>query len=61
MVAIFIVTLDVLKYGFGIDPAREDLERLRKKKVKPRIIFRFIYVHSTANPYLTSGEEVSVV
>lgn len=30
--AAFIVILDVLKYGFGIDPVHEERERLRRKR-----------------------------
>ena len=29
--AAFIFILDVLKYGFGIDPVREERERMRNK------------------------------
>ena len=40
-VAIFIVTMDVLKYGFGVDPT----ERQARKKNDPHYIVRFIYVN----------------
>jgi hypothetical protein len=29
----FIVIMDILKYCFGIDPIREDLEQIRRKKL----------------------------
>ncbi|CAF4904762.1 unnamed protein product [Rotaria sp. Silwood1] len=31
-VAMFVVIMDILKYCFGIDPTREELERIRRKK-----------------------------
>jgi hypothetical protein len=44
----FIVIMDILKYGFGIDPVHEERERLRRKKQvkkhKP-VIQRFVYVN----------------
>ena len=43
--AVFIVTMDVLKYGFHIDPAREERERLRRLRAKKHTYIRFIYVH----------------
>jgi hypothetical protein len=49
-VAMVIIIMDILKYYFGIDPTREDLERLRRekraKKRKPPVIQRFIYVNA---------------
>jgi len=44
----FIVIMDVLKYGFGIDPVKHELERIRhEKKPKRRpIIQRFTYVNT---------------
>jgi len=47
--AIFIVTMDVLKYCFGIDPVAEDREYLRqkrqaKKRKRPQIQ-RLVYVN----------------
>jgi hypothetical protein len=48
-VAIFIIIMDILKYCFGIDPVREELEQIRRKKQarkrKP-VIQRFIYVNA---------------
>ena len=44
-VALFIVVMDVLKYGFGIDTAREDRERLQRLRAKEHTFIRFIYVH----------------
>lgn len=34
-VAIFVITMDLLKYCFGIDPVRREREEIRQKK-KPR-------------------------
>jgi hypothetical protein len=48
-VAGFIVLLDILKYGFHIDPVDEERKRLQaekdSKKKQPVIIQRFIYVN----------------
>ena len=55
-VSTLVVVMDVLKYAFGIDPAREELERLERQKLKKirrqPVIQRFIYVHglSTSSP-----------
>jgi len=49
----FIVTMDVLKYGFGIDPVQNDRDVLKRKQMKnikknkieqPKIAYRFHYV-----------------
>jgi hypothetical protein len=64
--AMFVISMDTLKYCFGIDPVREDLERIRQKKQamktkrKP-IIQRFIYVNAPPSEQLTSDiKETSV-
>lgn len=47
-VVIFIVVMDILKYCFGIDPVREERERLRRERQIKRhtpVIQRFIYVN----------------
>jgi len=60
--AMFIVIMDILKYCFGIDPTRKDLERIRRKKrAKKRnpVIQRFVYVNappSSENPNPTVTE-----
>jgi hypothetical protein len=51
----FIVTMDVLKYGFGIDPVQTDRDNLRRKNMKnikkknkieqPKVVYRFHYVN----------------
>jgi hypothetical protein len=51
----FIVILDVLKYGFGIDPVKTDRDALRKRNMKkikkkvtptgPKVAYRFQYVN----------------
>jgi hypothetical protein len=52
-VAMFIVIMDILKYGFGIDAVGKDLKRMKRKKrnmkQKPPVIVRFIYVNSPAS------------
>lgn len=67
IVATFIVTMDMLKYVFGIDPAREERERLRQQKQprkhRPPLIQRFIYVnHPTTlpNEQIPANRETSV-
>jgi hypothetical protein len=45
----FIVIMDILKYCFGLDPIREDLERIRREKRERKrkpVIQRFIYVNA---------------
>ena len=47
-VAIFIIVMDILKYGFGIDPVHEEREKLRhEKRMKQRRVwtYRYIYVN----------------
>ncbi|CAF1091298.1 unnamed protein product [Adineta ricciae] len=45
--ALFVIILDVLKYGFGFDSA--DAERRSRKRKKPICIVRFIYVNPPVN------------
>ncbi|CAF2124957.1 unnamed protein product [Rotaria magnacalcarata] len=49
-VAMFIVIMDILKYCFGMDPTRGDLERIQQKRRKSRVVLQLVYVHSTATP-----------
>ena len=46
----FIVSMDLLKYGFGIDPTRYELERIRRqkraKKTRRPVIVRYIYANA---------------
>ena len=51
-VAAFVIIMDILKYGFGIDPTKHDLERIQRDKAKKRalakrrpVIQRFTYVN----------------
>ena len=67
MVVGFIVIMDLLKYGFGIDPVREERQRLLqekpvKKRRPPPVIQRFIYVHRPPTPDepLTAIDETTV-
>jgi hypothetical protein len=70
-VALFIVIMDILKYGFGIDAAPIKKDKIKKqkpvKKVKntnPPIRIRFIYVNpsppslQSQNPTITITETV---
>ena len=48
-VASFIIVMDVLKYGFGIDLVNKERKRKKvpsKKKTKTIIVVRYIYVHT---------------
>lgn len=45
-VVVFIIALDVLKYWFGIDPAKKASESEREKQKKPSAAIRFIYVNA---------------
>lgn len=51
VVVSFIVFMDILKYGFGIDPVKDELERIRRAKAvrrqrrRPPVIERFTYVN----------------
>ena len=50
-VILFIVFMDILKYGFGIDSNKNDLARVRRMKAakrhrRPPIIIRFNYVNA---------------
>lgn len=51
IVIAFIVIMDILKYCFGIDPAKDELERIRRAKARkrargPPVIQRFTYVNT---------------
>ena len=53
--ALLVVTMDVLKYGFGIDPAKEELAKMKRKKKKVKgkktiMVVRYLYVHSSPLP-----------
>ena len=55
IVAGFVVVMDILKYGFGIDPVKEERERLRRAKAMQRrkhrpVIRRYKYFHGTPRP-----------
>ncbi len=56
---LFFVIMDVLKYGFGIDPSKGELEKIRRRRRKPLrkakpppVIQKFVYVN--AQPPLES-------
>ena len=47
-VALLVVAMDVLKYGFGIDPTKKEFEEIQKKKKKDQrtiVAIRYLYVH----------------
>lgn len=53
----FIIVMDVLKYGFGIDPVKTDRDALKKKQKeeeqkkkkkknqRPKVAYRFEYIN----------------
>lgn len=49
-VAAFVITMDILKYCFGINPTYVDLERVRQEKQtqrrKTRVVQRLTYIHA---------------
>lgn len=61
IVAMFIVIMDILKYGFGIDPVREERERLRRSKrsipKRKPVIERPVYVNAPAEPAVLEETE----
>ena len=60
----FVIIMDILKYCFGIDPTREDLERIRREKLEKKrkpVIQRFIYVNApppSEEPIETAEETI---
>jgi hypothetical protein len=49
----FIIIMDILKYCFGIDSTREDLERIRREKLRKKrkpFIQRLVYVNAPTSP-----------
>lgn len=48
MSAMFIVTLDLLKYGFGVDPVNRPEEKLMRRKRLP-VAIRFIYINTVSS------------
>lgn len=69
IVAIIVITCDILKYHFEIDPARQELQKIQQRRIerkkqqarivqKPRVAIRFIYVDRPKMPnQLISGIE----
>ena len=53
-VVAFVVVLDILKYFFGIDPAKEERKRMREKKKRRKkrrpVVQRFIYIPAPTDP-----------
>ena len=67
MAAMFVVIMDILKYCFGIDLTREDLERYRRekqaKKRKQSVVQRFVSVIALPEPpkkIIATNEEATV-
>ncbi len=60
----FIVIMDILKYCFGIDPAGDELQRIRRKKrakkTKHSIVIRYTYLHAPP-AVLTSEQQTSIM
>jgi len=56
--------MDVLKYCFGIDPTKQDLERIRRQKAIERakknrkpVIQKFTYVNAPPPPTTTNNNQ----
>jgi hypothetical protein len=51
-VGVFVLAMDVLNYGFGIDPAGEELRRAsmrtRQKRSKSIVAIQFLYGNASA-------------
>jgi hypothetical protein len=50
-VAVLVVTMNVLKYGFSIDPAKQEVDKMEKKKKtetgkRTITVVRYLYVDS---------------
>jgi len=62
----FFVIMDILKYCFGIDPTKNELEKIRKRKRTKKIIKRkpiiqkFIYVNTLQQQSSTNEEAINV-
>ena len=64
IVIAFFVIMDILKYCFGIDPTKDELERIRRAKAIQRakqrrrrpVIQKFIYVNEPATEQPTEIE-----
>ncbi|CAF1359940.1 unnamed protein product [Adineta steineri] len=59
----FIIILDILKYGFHIDPARTERKRIRQKKVKkkkrkPAVTIRFQYTEAAVLSHSNVAETI---
>lgn len=59
----FVVVMDILKYGFGIDPVKEERDRIRREKVTKRrkhrpVITRYTYHNETPQQSLKPKAEV---
>ncbi|CAF1113374.1 unnamed protein product [Adineta ricciae] len=56
-VAAFVIIMDILRYGFGIDPVREERVQIRRARLAQRrrrrpLIERFVYVNAPRNPII---------
>ena len=49
IVGMFVIVMDVLKYGFGVDPVGERVQRTMTKKSqqKPMVATRYLYVNAS--------------
>jgi hypothetical protein len=48
-VVALIVTMDVMRYAFGIHPPKQQLKQIKKKK-RTIMVIRYLYVHSSSSP-----------
>jgi hypothetical protein len=65
-IVLFFVIMDILKYCFGIDPTKNDLEKIRRRRrTKKRInhkpiIQKFHYVNAPQQQQSSTNEETNV-
>jgi hypothetical protein len=66
IVASFFVIMDILKYCFGIDPTKHELEKIRRRKAaarqakRPPVIQRFVYVNAPPTQRLSSKKQLNI-
>ncbi len=65
IVILFFVIMDVLKYVFGIDPTKDELERIRrekraKRRKPPPVIQKFVYVNRPQSR-TTTDKPISII
>ena len=63
IVALFVIIMDILKYGFGIDPTAEFLEEVRRENAAKRrrpVAIHYVYVNPSPDQLETIEEETKI-